>query len=192
MTQETALIYSVGHSNHEIGHFLALLSRQRIQAVVDVRSSPWSRFSPQFNRQALEHSLASNGMHYVFLGRELGGRPEDDLFYDEQGHVLYSKVAATPLFESGMRRLVDDGREQTIAMMCSEEDPTECHRRLLITRVLVERGVRVKHIRGDGLVQPEENFAPTGLQQTLFAEEVPWRSTRSVLHRRPRVTSSAD
>jgi uncharacterized protein (DUF488 family) len=170
---------------------VSLLKAHGIQAVTDVRSNPWSRFAPQFNREALEQSLSSYGIDYAFRGAELGGRPEGDAFYDDDGHVRYSKVAATPLFESGIRRLESESRGRRVAMMCSEEDPSDCHRRLLVARVLLERGFDVDHIRGDGRLQSEDELATAERQQTLFAEEKPWRSTRSVSRRRPRATSSA-
>lgn len=185
-------VHSIGHSNHESDHFICLLTKYGIAAVVDVRSSPWSRFAPQFNQELLERTLARHDIIYVFLGAELGGRPDGDDFYDDDGHVLYSEVAETSFFEAGIDRLVEEARQRRVAMMCSEEDPTDCHRRLLVTRVLRERGVRMDHIRGDGSLLTEDDLAAAEAQQSLFVEEKPWRSTRSVLHRRPRATSSAD
>jgi uncharacterized protein (DUF488 family) len=189
---QPASIFSVGHSNHELDHFVGLLRAHDIECVVDVRSSPWSRFAPQFNRQALERTLPLQGVRYLFLGRELGGRPQGPEYYDEDGHALYSRVAETPLFDAGLRRLEHEGRARPVAMMCSEEDPTNCHRRLLVARVLGERGVRIDHIRGDGRIEHEAELEPVPVQQTLFAEETPWRSTRSVLQRPTHETSSAD
>jgi len=191
MAQKPVDIYSVGHSNHELERFLALLRENEIEVVVDVRSNPRSRFAPHFNREALERSLGNQGIEYLFLGAELGGRPAGDEFYDDDGHVLYSRVAETEAFRSGIERLVSEGRRARIAAMCSEEDPTTCHRRLLVARVLTELGVHVVHIRGDGRIQSEDELAAVEPQQTLFAEEAPWRSTRSVSPRRPHATSSA-
>jgi uncharacterized protein (DUF488 family) len=189
--EEGTRVYTIGHSNHPVEYLVSLAVEHGIEVVLDVRSSPWSRFAPQFNREALERSLASGGIEYWFLGVELGGRPDGEEFYDEDGHVLYSKLAATPAFESGIHRLVSASRSRRIAVMCSEEDPSECHRRLLVARVLHEQGLDVAHIRGDGRLQFEEELAAIESQQTLFAEEKPWRSTRSVSRRRPRATSSA-
>lgn len=184
-------IYSIGHSNHDFSEFLALLRAHAVETVADVRSSPWSRFASQFNREVLERSLQAAGVRYVFLGEALGGRPEGDTFYDADGHVLYGALAETPWFQAGVESLEEEARRSRLAMMCSEEDPTGCHRRLLVTRVLCERGVRVDHIRGTGRVVSEDELAgEVDLQQELFAEEKPWRSSRSVSHRRPRATSS--
>ncbi len=191
MSEPPIRIRSIGHSNHTFAHFASLLGRHEIECVVDVRSSPWSRYAPQFNREALGAELATHGIEYVFLGAELGGRPDGDALYDDEGHVLYGAVAATPGFKGGIEALEAQGRARRVAIMCSEEDPTDCHRRLLVARVLQHRGVRVNHIRGDGRVQSESDLEPAAFQETLFAEEEPWRSTRSVSHKRPRATSSA-
>lgn len=184
-------IHSIGHSNHAFDHFASLLKQYEVECVVDVRSSPRSQYSPQFNREALGQALAALGVGYVFLGAELGGRPDGDDLYDEEGHVLYGAVANTSLFKAGIEALEARAQAGRVAIMCSEEDPTDCHRRLLVSRVLQGRDVPVDHIRGDGRVQTEADLEPAAFQQTLFAEEEPWRSTRSVSHKRPRATSSA-
>ncbi len=185
-------VFTIGHSNHDLERFISLLTMHGVEVVADVRSSPWSRFAPQFNREALERSLQARGVRYVFLGEALGGRPRGDEFYDEEGHVLYGVVAETPWFREGLDSLEEVARRSRVAMMCSEENPADCHRRLLVTRVLSERGVRVEHIRGNGQVVSEADLAvEVDPQQELFPEEAPWRSTRSVSPRRPRATSSA-
>jgi Protein of unknown function, DUF488 len=184
-------LISVGHSNKSIEQFLQLLGKQGIEVVADVRSHPYSRFAPHFNREPLTEALARTGLRYVFLGRELGGRPEGDQFYDDDGHVLYGRVAQTPLFLAGIERLERGLERFRLAMMCSEEDPTDCHRRLLVARVLNDRGINVAHLRGDGTVQPETALG--GLAQgDIFNgfEEKAWRSTRSASHRSRPVSSS--
>ncbi len=185
-------LLTVGHSNHSFEHFVALLNEHRVQVLLDVRSSPYSRFAPQFNREALKATLASTSIKYGFLGGELGGRPEGDGYYDEEGHVLYGRVARSPFFIAGIERLVRGLGDFRIAIMCSEEDPTHCHRRLLVTRVLIDRGVDVVHIRGDGRLQPDGELAAVA-QGDIFNgfEEKAWRSTRSVSQRRAPISSSA-
>jgi len=186
-TAET--IWTVGHSNYPAETFLDLLAKHQIAVLVDVRSSPYSRYASQFNRQAVEHSLQSRRIKYLFLGDLVGGRAEGDEFYDASGRVLYAKVARSDAFRQGIERLLRGIALHRVALMCGEEDPTECHRRLLIGRVLAERGVRVMHIRGDGSVQSEEelaaevHFKRTKGQLTLFDIEEPdeWKSTQSVL-----------
>jgi uncharacterized protein (DUF488 family) len=187
-----ATVMTVGHSNHPLERFLALLRSQGVEVVVDVRSHPYSRFATQFNREALLASLTDEGIKYVFLGRELGGRPEGDGLYDDDGHVLYGRVAQSELFQAGIARLENGLSRYRLALMCSEEDPTDCHRRLLVTRVLNDRGVEVVHVRGDGRVQHECDLHD-GAQGDIFNgfEETAWRSTRSVSPGRAPASSSA-
>lgn len=187
-----ATVLTVGHSNHPLARFVALLRAHDVEAVVDVRSHPYSRFAPQFNRESLMASLSAEGVKYVFLGRELGGRPGGDEYYDDDGHVLYGRVAETPLFNDGIARLEDGLSRYRLVLMCSEEDPTDCHRRLLVTRVLNDRGIEVLHVRGDGRVQRERDLAG-GAQGDIFNgfQETAWRSTRSVSPRRAPLSSSA-
>lgn len=187
-------IWSIGHSNHDADSFIALLRQAGIAVVADIRSQPFSRFSPQFNRDALRAALRAAHVQYVFLGRELGGRPPEPECYDEEGHVLYREVATTERFLAGVRRLLDGSEKFRVAMMCSEEDPTNCHRRLLVTRVLAEQGVPVAHIRGDGTTLSETTLGvrlTQSSQDALFAgEDAAWRSARSVSRNARQRTSS--
>jgi uncharacterized protein (DUF488 family) len=191
-------VYTIGHSNHSLGWLLDLLSNHEIEVVADVRSHPSSRFAPHFNRAELAAALKANLNRYLFLGAELGGRPEGERFYDDDGHVLYSRVAETDSFASGIKRVEHEASRSRVALMCSEEDPIDCHRRLLVSRVLMERGAEILHIRADGSVNREDELralerARTA-QTSLFQEPMeaePWRSTQSVLQRRaPRSFSS--
>ena len=133
-------LLSIGHSTQSLEDLVALLQQHRIEVVGDVRTSPFSRFNPQFNRRDLQLGLNEAGIQYVFLGAELGGRPDGDEFYDPDSHVLYGRMAETPEFKAGLSRLLDGTKRFRVAMMCSEEDPVECHRFLLITRVLHGEG----------------------------------------------------
>jgi uncharacterized protein (DUF488 family) len=189
MTVRPAL-FTIGHSNHAFEHFRDLLIGHRVEVVADVRSWPASRYTPWFDRANLTGELRAAGVGYVFLGRELGGRPEDQSQYDADGHVLYDEVASSDLFGNGLDRLVTGIETRRVAIMCAEEDPEHCHRRLLVARVLFENGIEVQHIRGDGRLETEQGFAETN--PTLFSDgELPWRSTRSVSPRQPPSTSSA-
>lgn len=191
---EPPTIWSIGHSNHDMVRLLELLRGAQVEVVADLRSQPYSRFSPHFSRGALRSALMEIGLDYVFLGEELGGRPPEPELYDSDGHVLYSEVAKTERFAAGLRRLLDGAARYRVAMLCSEEDPTDCHRRLLVTRVLSERSVPVLHIRGDGTTLAETELTERlqrPSQSALFGEERSvWRSTRSVLQSTPPTTSS--
>jgi uncharacterized protein (DUF488 family) len=146
-------VYSIGHSDHEPEVFIALLRRHGVTTVVDVRSQPYSRWVPQANREVLAHALEEAGLTYVFMGETLGGRPSDGSLYDAEGEAGspdYERMAATPAFQAGIERLLELAGDGTVAMMCSEGDYRHCHRSLLITPSLLERGARVIHIRPDG------------------------------------------
>lgn len=148
-------IYTIGHSNHPIETFIGLLQQHRIQVLIDTRSSPFSRYAPQFNRDSLKTAVQEVSIKYGFFGRHLGGRPEDEDLYDENGHVLYSEVAKSFLFNEGIERLLGGIGKFRTAILCSEEDPNVCHRRLLVSRVLFSLGISVLHIRGDGQIESE-------------------------------------
>ena len=183
-------VFTIGHSNHTVEHFLSLLNAHGIQVAVDTRSQPYSKYATQFDHEALKPVLQDAGIRYLYLGRELGGRPEGDEFYDDEGHVLYDRVAATCVFQEGLTRLERGICEYTVALLCAEENPAGCHRRLLVGRVLLDCGIQVQHIRGDGRIQSEEEVAaeadPDRDQLSLFqkAEAEPWKSIPSVLRKK--------
>ena len=155
MTREQRVVLTVGHSNHALEAFVALLQQHGVTALADVRSAPYSRFNPQFNRKALDASLEAVGIRYVFMGRALGGRPDDPSCY-EDGRVRYDRLAGTLLFREGLERIVDGAARQRIALMCAEKEPLDCHRTILIGRSLAERGVAVAHILADGALEPHD------------------------------------
>lgn len=128
---------------------LDLLTLHEISAVADVRSTPSSKFAPQFNRPSLNRMLQAAGIGYVFLGEELGARSSDPRMYVD-GKVQYRRLADTPEFNVGINRLEVGASRGRVAILCSEQDPLDCHRTILISRVLVERGKRVMHILKDG------------------------------------------
>jgi uncharacterized protein (DUF488 family) len=151
------MIHTIGHSNHPIERFLALLQPQGITAVADVRSTPYSRFNPQFRREKLQAALAEVGIQYVFLGVELGARSQDPACYDSEGRVSYARLAGTDLFRKGIERLKTGMAEHRISIMCAEREPLECHRTILVARELVREGVAVTHILGDGSLESHEH-----------------------------------
>jgi len=145
-------ILTVGHSTHDLDHFLQLVTDQDVTAIADVRSVPASRFTPQFNRDALKRSLKKVGVKYVFLGKELGARSDDPNCY-VNGQVQYGRLAQAPAFAEGIERLRKGMGSERIALMCAEQEPLECHRTVLVARVLSELGVRIVHIHGDGRLE---------------------------------------
>jgi uncharacterized protein (DUF488 family) len=190
----TPTIWTIGHSTHSIDRFLALLAPERIEFLVDVRSYPYSRFAPHFNREELADLLTANGLHYLFLGEELGGRPSKPEHYDPEGHALYGQMALEPAFEAAIARLGNGAKQHRIALMCSEGKPEDCHRRLLVGKVLAQEGLTLRHLLPDGTAFEEEEvkLTPDSSQEALFGNAgQSWRSTQSVSRRRRLRTSSA-
>lgn len=146
-------ILTIGHSNHPLERFLALLLKHGVTAVADVRSAPYSRFCSHFNRELLTAALKDNGIRYSYLGRELGGRSDDPTCYHE-GQIQYDRVARTDVFRNGVARVVSGTSSFRIALMCAEKEPLDCHRTLLVAPALVARGVEVGHILASGGVEP--------------------------------------
>lgn len=160
-------IYTVGHSNIELEEFLNLLNG--VEVVVDVRSIPFSRYAPQFNVHNIKEKLQAAGIQYIFMededvGNVLGGEPRNDDCY-ENGKIVYEKVIKKSWYQEGISKLVELAGKKKAAIMCSEEDPHRCHRHHLITQSLLEKGLTVFHIRGDGTVGKAEKEA---VQPTLF------------------------
>jgi uncharacterized protein (DUF488 family) len=151
MSNEHLEVLTIGHSTHSWERFIALLRKANVTAIADVRSSPYSRYSKRFNRDVLREELRLDGVSYVFLGGELGGRPKEQMLYCE-GVADYEKMAQASEFKKGLDRVVDGAKKYRIALMCSERDPLDCHRCLLVGRALVGRGVRVGHILDDGRI----------------------------------------
>ena len=163
-------IWTIGHSNHPFEHFANLLRKYEIEVVVDVRSVPYSRFSPQFRKESLVAALKAANIQYLFLGAELGGRPQDMSFYDSDGRVLYGRLAESPPFQSGIERLQTGAGEYRCAIMCSEEDPAGCHRHLLVGRVLTRIDMKVSHLRGDERIQSFDEIELQILQSNQHSE----------------------
>lgn len=155
MGSKKMTILTIGHSNHSLDFFLGLLARAGVTAIADVRSSPFSRRAPQFNKDDLEEELRLQGIAYVYLGNELGGRPKEPSLFDK-GVADYEAMARSQLFCEGIERVAEGSQKYRIALMCSERDPLDCHRCLLVGRQLVMRGYRVAHILANGELEEHE------------------------------------
>src|SRR5258708_761895 len=177
MTQEakypTPRVLTIGQSNLSLERFLNLLRAHSVEVIADTRSYPYSDYAHHFDREPLKEALVEAGFRYVDLGPQLGGRPKGAEFYDSKGRVLYDKVAATRAFLKGLTRLENGIRKYTVAIMCAEENPAACHRRLLVGRMLTEHGFKLEHIRGNGQIQSEAEVVasttPADIQSELFA-----------------------
>jgi len=148
-------VYTIGHSNGTAEHLLGLLKQHGVATVADVRSQPYSRFNPQFNREELASVLKSSGLEYIFLGHELGARSSNSACYRD-GRAQYSLIAKTPLFEQGIERLRVVTEDRRVAILCAEKEPLVCHRSILIARYLHEREYDVRHILEDGSLEDHD------------------------------------
>ena len=165
-------LYSIGHSTHSRERFSALLELAGVNAIADVRSSPYSRHLPHFSQNELKPWLNQNSISYAFLGKELGGRPTNPTLY-ANGVADYEAMAATHSFVEGLDRLIQGVESHRIAMMCSEHDPLDCHRFLLVARSLTERGLRVGHIMPGGEIYSHERTEERLLKlQGLVADDL--------------------
>jgi len=152
-------IYTIGHSNHTKEKFLDLLTTAKIEVLTDVRSTPNSRWAAFANRNSLKEILESVRIQYLYLGDMLGGRPPDSDSYDHQtGKVDYQTIREKDYFQRGIKRILGGLKRYRVCIMCAEEDPTSCHRNLLVAESLRRAGVQVFHIRGDGRIQTDEEL----------------------------------
>ena len=158
------MIYTIGHSNHEMEAFIALLRGHGVTCLADVRSHPYSRMYPQYCHDALKAALRQNAMAYIFLGRELGARSGNPACYDESGKVRFELLAQEPGFAQGIARLQEGMRAHCIALMCAEKDPLDCHRAILVARHLGLAGVEVGHILAHGQVETHADMESRMLQ----------------------------
>ena len=170
-------IYTVGHSTNTFEQLLSLLKRHEITAVADVRSQPYSRLNPQFNKKPFKAALKNCGMSYVFLGDQLGARSPDPNCY-VNGKIRYELLAKTASFQSGLERLQMGATKFRVAMMCAEKEPLACHRTILVSRHLHDRGVEVRHILGTGDIEDHE-FAIGRLLKLLHLPDEDMFRTRA-------------
>lgn len=142
-------LFTIGHSLLTLDHFISLLKRADIGVIADVRSSPHSGRAPWFSQQELKVALKQHSIKYVFLGRELGGRPSSERLFTN-GVADYGAMSRTSEFAEGIGRIVHGVEAHRIALMCSERDPLECHRFLLVSKHLSSLGMQIVHLKSDG------------------------------------------
>ena len=149
MPVKNPVLFTIGQSTHSPSRFIELLNMNEIQALVDVRTSPYSKYNPQFNKDTLQALLKSNGIYYVFLGKYLGARRDEDECYINN-KVVYSEVAKTKAFKDGLMRLYEGANKMRIAIMCAEKDPLTCHRTILVAHYAQHYFKEVNHILEEG------------------------------------------
>ena len=152
-------LFTIGHSNHTLDHFLELLFAHQVSAIADVRSSPYSKYAPQFNKAALEIALRDADIDYTFLGKELGARRSEESCYVD-GQASYDRIAQLSIFQRGLERITEGVEHFIVALMCSESDPIDCHRSILICRELkrICPDFEITHVLADGTEERHEMF----------------------------------
>lgn len=173
-------VFTIGHSNLEIRKFVALLKQHGVQAIADVRSSPYSQYNPQFNRELLQRALQEQGIAYVFLGEELGARRSERECYLE-GRADYELISQTPAFRRGIERVTQGAVKMRVALMCAEKDPIECHRCILVSPHLRRQGLQVLHILSNGVVENHDQTEQRLLQLFALEEKELFRSPDDVV-----------
>ena len=143
-------IHTIGYGSRSLDDFVSVLKTHEIGYLIDVRSAPYSRFKPEFSKNALEAHLREHGIRYIYLGDKLGGQPDDPTCYAD-GKVIYDEVRRRPFFQEGLARVeAAFGRRLRVVLMCSEGKPEQCHRSKLIGQALLEHGIPVTHIDQNG------------------------------------------
>ena len=178
-------LYTIGHSNHPFSALVGLLNEREIVNLVDVRTDPYSRYNPQFNKETLEYELPRHKIRYLYMGKVLGGRPDDPKLYKHRApgsgqvdflhEVDYPQIMRRDWFQQSIRELLDLAELDNSAILCSEENPAECHRHHLIAKYIMENfpEVEVRHIRGDGQEYSAKSVLksvndPPAVQDRLF------------------------
>lgn len=150
-------LFTIGHSNHGIETFISLLCQHKITALADVRSCPYSRYLTHFNQAALKSALNKAKIYYVFLGEELGARPDDTECYVD-GRAVYENIASTDSFQKGILRVVKGANQHQIALMCAEKEPLVCHRAILVCQHLKKYNLNINHILKDGSLESHKHL----------------------------------
>ena len=169
------ILYTIGHSNHAIEKFIALLKTYEIRVVIDVRSSPYSSYCPQFNQDALVLVLKESDIDYVYLGDELGARPDNACCY-ENGRVSFLKIIKSDSFNNGIQKVLCEMQNHKIVLLCSEKDPIDCHRTIIISHFLSRYGIHIKHILENGAIEEhyetEKRLLKTmKIERSLFEQD---------------------
>ncbi len=163
-------VRTIGHSNHPIERFVDLLRAGGVEVLVDVRSTPWSRRFPQFGKERLAKSLTEAGIDYLHEGAALGGKPGAGSSYDD--------LARRPDFAQALDRVTARAGRQVLCLMCAEKEPLDCHRTVLVSRRLAERGVAIDHLLADGAIRPHAEIEEALLGKASSPDLFDDRATR--------------
>ena len=152
-------LYTIGHSKHDFEYFSELLKNNNINYLLDVRSTPYSRYAETYNREYLNKLLLGKNIMYSYMGRYFGARQENIELYNREGYLDFEKVARSDFFIKGMKSVILGlNRGNNIVLMCTEKDPMDCHRAILVARAFALNGVNVTHILSDGRLQTQKEL----------------------------------
>ena len=174
------ILYTIGHSKHEYSFFESMLKKYDISYLLDVRSVPFSRFAETYNRNNIKSLLAESGITYKQMGKYFGARPQDEALYTSEHFLDFEKVRGSKLFLEGVENVIlglDKGNN--VALMCTEKDPLDCHRAIMVSKGFLDAGINVNHILENGLLQTQleleqrmlKKYYPDRDQLTLFNYE---------------------
>lgn len=173
-------LLTVGHSNHRLSHFIELVCTHGVGVIADVRSSPYSKFNPQFNQPLLKSALKESGITYLFLGKELGARRSEPECYKD-GRTVYDRIGKTTAFGEGLTEIRNRVQGEDLALMCAEHDPITCHRTILVCHALRHDRMNIKHILKDGSIEPMSSAEDRLLELCGLTEADLFRSRSELL-----------
>lgn len=176
----TETILTIGHSTHPVEKFLELLGKNGVTALCDVRSAPYSRMNPQFNRETLRDILQKAGVAYFFLGKELGARSDNPACYKNH-QVQYELLEKTAPFQKGVDKVCELAKKYCVALMCAEKDPLACHRTILVSRALAGKGLNIEHILADGAIEAHDQAIARLLKQLHLPEADMFRAKDEII-----------
>ena len=152
-------LFTIGHTNHTHENFIKLLKMHSINYVLDVRRTPYSKFTDQFNKEVIGNVLKSNGINYYYMGKSFGARQEDKALYTPEGYLDFEKTRESEQFKTGLKSVIKGLNEgNNIALMCTEKDPFDCHRTIMVSRGFELEGIEVQHIHEDGHLESQEEI----------------------------------
>ncbi len=175
------MLFTIGHSTHVFPRFVELLRQHGVTAIADVRSAPYSRYNPQYNRESLKAALEAAGIAYSHLGEQLGAHRKEPESFTADGLLDFGLTAGTASFREGIQRVQAGMQKYAIAMMCAEQDPLTCHRNLLISRYLREEVTDLSHIRGDGRIETQDALESRLLAECKLPERDLFRSRQELV-----------
>lgn len=170
------MLFTIGYTHHSHEEFLELLRANKITYLLDVRSTPYSQFTSQFNKDVIADFLKKNGINYNHMGKFFGARPLDKSLYTEQGYLDFEKARASENFKKGLENVtLGLNKGYNIALMCTEKDPFDCHRAIMVARGFDLSGIEVSHILPDGKI-----IAQSELNNRLLDKHYPDRNQMSL------------